>query len=87
MVSRLPRLAVLVGAGLVCAARLHALDPAQDISQYSLDAWSTREGLPQSSVQAVLQTGRPQTAGPYTDEYGVFVSAFAPVPAPRSTAR
>jgi ligand-binding sensor domain-containing protein len=55
MASRLPRLAVL-GAGLVCAVPLYALDPAKDISQYSLDAWSTREGLPQSSVQAVLQT-------------------------------
>jgi len=39
---------------------------------------------PPAQVRAAFQTRQPQTAGPYTDEYGTFVSGFAPVLAPRS---
>jgi ligand-binding sensor domain-containing protein/signal transduction histidine kinase len=33
-----------------------ALDPHRAITQYSHDVWLTKDGLPQSSVQAILQT-------------------------------
>jgi hypothetical protein len=33
---------------------------------------------------AVFQSGRPTTTGPFTDEYGTFVTALAPVLDPRS---
>ncbi len=35
-----------------------ALDPAKDVSQYTRDSWTIEDGLPQSSVQAILQTRR-----------------------------
>ncbi|MFN8092778.1 MAG: two-component regulator propeller domain-containing protein [Vicinamibacteria bacterium] len=50
-------------AALVCAAtawaaapRASALDPAVGLSQYGRDAWTTVQGLPQSTVTAVAQT-------------------------------
>lgn len=36
---------------------LWGLDPALDISQYNLDVYTTEDGLPQSSVLCLLQTG------------------------------
>jgi ligand-binding sensor domain-containing protein/signal transduction histidine kinase len=33
-----------------------ALDPKKSITQYHLDVWTEREGLPQGSVQAITQT-------------------------------
>jgi ligand-binding sensor domain-containing protein len=33
-----------------------ALDPARGVTQYRHQAWSTKDGLPQSSVEAILQT-------------------------------
>jgi diguanylate cyclase (GGDEF)-like protein len=44
-------------AGLfLLAAPALALDPALAITQYRHDVWDTRQGLPQSSVEAILQT-------------------------------
>src|SRR5262245_42328592 len=43
-------------AGFLAAAGAAALDPAKSIAQYSLDSWTSREGLPQNSVQTILQT-------------------------------
>jgi signal transduction histidine kinase/ligand-binding sensor domain-containing protein len=50
-------------AGLLCGAFLawqpaaaRALDPARLITQYGLDVWLTRDGLPQNSVKAIVQT-------------------------------
>jgi signal transduction histidine kinase/ligand-binding sensor domain-containing protein len=37
-------------------ARALALDPAKRITQYQLDTWLTRNGLPQNSVNAIVQT-------------------------------
>jgi len=37
-----------------------------------------------AAVARVFATGAPQTVGPYTDEYGTFVSALAPVLDPHS---
>jgi signal transduction histidine kinase/ligand-binding sensor domain-containing protein len=34
----------------------HGLDPARLISQYGHDVWLTRDGLPQNSVRAIVQT-------------------------------
>jgi ligand-binding sensor domain-containing protein len=34
----------------------HALDPSRAVTQYHHDAWNTREGLPQSSVESMAQT-------------------------------
>jgi ligand-binding sensor domain-containing protein len=41
---------------LVASMRVRALDPSKSISQYGLDAWGTRDGLPQNSVSVLLQT-------------------------------
>lgn len=35
---------------------LNGLDPSKKITQYILDIWQTDDGLPQNSVQSVLQT-------------------------------
>jgi signal transduction histidine kinase/ligand-binding sensor domain-containing protein len=34
----------------------YALDPTRLITQYGLDVWLTRDGLPQNSVRAIVQT-------------------------------
>jgi ligand-binding sensor domain-containing protein len=34
----------------------HALDPARLITQYGLETWLTRNGLPHNSVKAIVQT-------------------------------
>ncbi len=39
---------------------------------------------PPAAIAAVFETRLPQTVGPYTDEYGTFVSALAPVTDPHS---
>jgi len=46
---------VIVLAGLTTSA--FALDPRKAMSQYVHNAWSTNEGLPQDSVNAIVQTG------------------------------
>ena len=38
------------------AAPAAALDPGRAVTQYRRDAWNTREGLPQSSVESIAQT-------------------------------
>ena len=53
--ARIPGLAL----GLFIAwqpGAAYGLDPARLITQYGLDAWLTRDGLPQNSVQAIIQT-------------------------------
>jgi diguanylate cyclase (GGDEF)-like protein len=49
---------MLVGTAALAlaAAPAFALDPALAISQYRHDVWNTRHGLPQSSVEAILQS-------------------------------
>lgn len=44
------------GVLLAASTRVSALDPSKSIAQYGLDAWVTRDGLPQNSVTALLQT-------------------------------
>lgn len=41
---------------LLLATRLWALDPSLFPTQYGLDAWGPREGLPQDKIQALAQT-------------------------------
>ena len=52
--------AVLLSCGLVptpfTVSTASALDPRKNISQYVHDVWSTKEGLPQRTVQAIVQT-------------------------------
>jgi signal transduction histidine kinase/ligand-binding sensor domain-containing protein len=48
-----PAAALLV---LLAAPSARALDPALSVTQYSVDAWTIDEGLPQNTVNAVLQT-------------------------------
>ena len=51
-------------AGLICAAAgislaaatASALNPATPIAQYGRDVWDSDSGLPQNSVDAILQT-------------------------------
>jgi diguanylate cyclase (GGDEF)-like protein len=44
--------------GLICAGALPALalDPQRAITQYGLRTWTVEQGLPQNSVQAIIQT-------------------------------
>ncbi len=41
---------------LVTAGPALALDPSRAVTQYRYQSWNTRDGLPQSSVEAVVQT-------------------------------
>jgi signal transduction histidine kinase/ligand-binding sensor domain-containing protein len=50
---RAPAAALLV---LLAASPARALDPALTVTQYSIDAWTIDDGLPQNTVNAVLQT-------------------------------
>ena len=53
MRSRIPALVLVL---ILVSLRAMALDPAKAITQYMLDTWETADGLPQNSVQAVVQT-------------------------------
>ncbi len=46
---------VSVGASLLGSGAAWALDPTRQITQYPARAWTTAEGLPQSSVDAIAQ--------------------------------
>lgn len=48
--------AACVVVALLCAREASALDPTRAITQYGHDVWWTKDGLPQNSVRAVLQT-------------------------------
>ena len=51
------RAAVLAGVCLVVSAgTAGALDPQKSITQYAHQVWKTDAGLPQNSVQSILQT-------------------------------
>jgi len=62
MKIEIPRARVAVLPALLClVALLHgatanALDPRKAITQYSHQVWQAREGLPQNSIHAMLQT-------------------------------
>ncbi len=43
---------------IIWSLNVHALDPEVHPSQYSLRAWNTEDGLPQNSVQKILQGHR-----------------------------
>lgn len=45
-----------IAASLVCGGRGLALDPARSITQYTHAVWQDRDGLPQNTVQAIVQT-------------------------------
>ncbi len=60
-IRRWPRAFPAPAAGLIClalASAAAALDPSKAITQYPRDAWTMEDGLPQSSVQAILQSRR-----------------------------
>jgi len=42
--------------GLLAGSPALALDPARAPTQYAHDAWTTRDGLPQTTVHSVVQT-------------------------------
>src|SRR5437762_14161557 len=51
------RLVPVVTGFLLLGARFaSALDPAKAVTQYSLAAWQTEEGLPHNLVQSIAQT-------------------------------
>ncbi len=47
---------ILASFLLVTALPATALDPTKAVTQYALDAWDTRDGLPNDSVDALAQT-------------------------------
>ena len=51
---RLPRLLLAILFAVPPAA--HGLEPSRLITQYGNDVWLTRDGLPQNSVRAIVQT-------------------------------
>ncbi|HLK50065.1 MAG TPA: two-component regulator propeller domain-containing protein [Bryobacteraceae bacterium] len=44
---------LIVGAG---PSRIHALNPSNALTQYSVTVWSQQQGLPQDTVRAITQT-------------------------------
>ena len=40
----------------LCSAPAFALDPARPLTQYGREVWRSEQGLPQNSVQALVQT-------------------------------
>lgn len=56
--GRLPALtlAVLAFALLAAAPAVRALDPQKSLTQYGHEVWTTEHGLPQNSIQGVVQT-------------------------------
>ncbi len=52
------------------------------------DPWASPPGTvyekPLPGILEIFKTGKPYVTGPYTDEYGTFVSAIAPVTDPQS---
>src|SRR5437899_13507 len=53
---RRPTGLAVVGLVLLGPGAAFALDPAKAVSQYSLAAWQTEDGLPNNLVQAIAQT-------------------------------
>ena len=47
---------VAVVAGLLAAEAVGAVDPTRSLSRSTLDTWTTGQGLPQNTVQAIAQT-------------------------------
>ena len=47
---------VLVAVALACCARLAALDPSLDISQYAHTAWRVRDGFTRGTISSIAQT-------------------------------
>ena len=46
---------IVLAAALLWAFPAPALDPARSVLQYRLQTWRTRDGLPQSSVESIVQ--------------------------------
>jgi ligand-binding sensor domain-containing protein len=47
---------LLAAAALIGPRPARALDPRKAITQYAHQVWKTDQGLPQNSIQAILQT-------------------------------
>jgi ligand-binding sensor domain-containing protein/signal transduction histidine kinase len=47
---------VLAVGWVACSGSAFALDPGKALTQYRLDAWQSEKGLPQDTVQSILQT-------------------------------
>jgi len=58
LLRRLTAPAALVFALFFATAPARALDPRKAITQYAHQVWKTDAGLPQNSIQAILQTTR-----------------------------
>ena len=54
--GRIRRMAGVLAGALLLAAPARALDPRKAITQYAHQVWKTDAGLPQNSIQAILQT-------------------------------
>lgn len=57
--DRVPRRRTTIAALallVLATAPIFALDPNRSLSQFGLDLWQRRQGLPQSSVNAIAQT-------------------------------
>lgn len=50
------RTALALASLLTASAPLAALDPATPLREYGLDTWHDRDGLPQNSIRAAVQT-------------------------------
>lgn len=56
MLARGIRLLAALGLAVLAAGPLAALDPRRPVEAYGRDVWQTDQGLPQNSVNAILQT-------------------------------
>ncbi len=46
----------LLASVVIATAPISALDPTKDLAQYRHDVWQDKDGLPQNSVRAIVQT-------------------------------
>ncbi len=53
---RLKYFRVAVALLLLAGTRIHALDPNRSLNQFGHQVWLTENGLPQNTVQAIIQT-------------------------------
>ncbi len=53
---RLRHLGVAAALLLIAAARVPALDPNRSLNEFGHQVWTTENGLPQNTVQAIVQT-------------------------------
>ena len=64
------RLTALIGCALALSTSSFALLPDAELSDYGLENWTAKDGLPQNSIHAILQDMHVFRLDGITDEGG-----------------